>query len=106
MKTTTRKPTRRPAAPPEPQVRASLHREFWKFLWRHYHKLDKFTLSDIEVWGPAHGFTVLTQWICREMCACAPSQTKRVWATCGMLLTPQIAAQDTGRGFARDTSEN
>ena len=124
MRTAAKKPARHPAAPPEPQVKAVLHREFWAFLWRHYHRLDKFTLpdtdreplaqvmhavgqrshleGDIEVWGPAHGFTVLTQWICREMCACAPSMTKRVWATCGMHLTPQIAAQDNGRGFSRE----
>lgn len=145
---TARKPaTRKPPRREEPQVRATLHWAYWRFLYRQYRKLDKFTLRDIDreplaevmaeaadkaekamqaggteepvdpveamrrekagefgpqhatVWGSPHGFAVLTQWMGRELAAVAPSLTKNAWATCGMLLVPQLAAQDSGRGF-------
>ena len=124
MRTSTRKPARKPARPPEPQVRVTLHKAYWAFLWRHYAKLDKFNIADtlrpalaevmhavgqqshregeIDVWGPATGWVVLTQWAAREVTAVAPSLTKNVWATIGMKIVPQVSAQDTGRGFASD----
>jgi hypothetical protein len=151
--TTTRKPTTKPRRAPArdvPQIRVTLHWAYWRFLYRHYRKLDKFTLPDTDreplaeimaeaaeraersmqidqaqgltaahspeesiraekareygaqhatVYGTGHGFAVLTGWMAREMGAVAPSLTRNVWATCGSLLVPQIAAQDVGRGF-------
>lgn len=151
--TTTRKPTGKPRRAPArdvPQIRVTMHWAYWRFLYRHYRRLDKFTLPDTDreplaeimaeaaeradaamqtdlargltksedpqasiadekarhygpqhatVYGTAHGFAVLTSWMAREMMLVAPSSTRNVWATCGTLLVPQIAAQDTGRGF-------
>jgi len=125
MKASTRKPAaRKPARPPEPHVRVTLHKEYWRWLWKQYAKLDKFEIADtlrpalaevmyavgqqshregdIDVWGPATGWVVLTQWAAREICNVAPSLTKNLWATIGMKIVPQISAQDTGRGFASD----
>lgn len=149
--TTTRKPTskpRRATARDVPQIRVTMHWAYWRFLYRHYRRLDKFTLPDTDreplaeimneaaeradaamqidqaqgltesqspeesiraeksreygaqhamVFGTAHGFAVLTGWIAREMTAVAPSLTRNVWSTCGTLLVPQIAGQDSGR---------